>query len=125
MKLKPIHALWLIPLALVAIPGWRWLKSRDAAESPRIGVPVVAERPATGELEVVLSYPGNLAARGSGTSVAAATVAGSIALVAEGLGLGAPQAYAQLTADAGPVEPPDAVASGAVDPSGPLGVVIE
>ncbi|MBU8914181.1 MAG: efflux RND transporter periplasmic adaptor subunit [Spirochaetales bacterium] len=69
VKIRPAHALWLIPVALIAIPGWRWLQSRDAEEPARVGVPVVVAQPTTGDLEIVLSYPGNLVAESTATVV--------------------------------------------------------
>lgn len=69
MKLRPAHALFLVPLALAAIPFARWLSLRNAAEEGPVGTPVVVGRPARETLEVVLSYPGNLAAESTATVV--------------------------------------------------------
>ena len=69
VRIRPAHVLWLIPIALIAIPGWRWLRSRDVEEPIRVGVPVVVAQPMTGDLEIVLSYPGNLVAESTATVV--------------------------------------------------------
>ena len=69
VKIRPAHALWLIPIALIAIPGWRLLRPQDAEETGRIGSPVVVAQPTTGAMEIVLSYPGNLKAESTATVV--------------------------------------------------------
>jgi len=69
VKIRAAHALFLVPLALAAIPLARWISMRNADDEIPVGTPVVVGQPRVESLEVVLSYPGNLAAESTATVV--------------------------------------------------------